>query len=223
MKHDQMIEMTAKGLMILLQDPDATDRRALELFQPVLEDSVDAFLQPGATVMVRTSWQPTSQSPAMATRNDWVPPTEQMLVIPPISMIMIRLRELTDLDGLRVGINTWTAPETVGAGPMAAFVIWVQANDGPVHSMHIRTETFPRGLPHNTKQHIPDVDSRSINEPCYLMSARDVRNIFGGHYPEYWEFEKLKTMAEKMGWYEVEQFGNQILFRAKLSIRREDV
>lgn len=90
-------------------------------------------------------------------------------------------------------------------------------------SHYILVDTSPRFLPQNVEKSLPDPDSRSINEPCYLMSAKDVRNLFNGRKPERWEFEKLKAMAEGLGWYEVEQYGNQILFRAKLAIRREDV
>ncbi|AFQ96642.1 hypothetical protein G173_gp097 [Erwinia phage phiEaH2] len=222
MKREQMIEMAAKGLMILLRDTLEAEKRTPELMQPLLEDAVDAFLQPNMDIRVRTNWVPTEISPVMIGQDGWIAPTDEMLRIPPVSIIMIRLQELANVNVVRVGINAWTKPESIGHGPQAAFVIWVQAGDGPVHSLHIRTETFPRGLPSHTKQYIPDVDSRSINEPCYLMSAKDVRNIFGGHYPEYWEFEKLKKLAEGLGWYEVEQHGNQILFRAKLAIRREE-
>lgn len=221
MKREEMIEMAAKALMILVQDPQKAEDRVVELLQPLLEDAADAYLQPGLAVQSRTDWSPETLSPALVDHIDWQPPTDQMLRIPPVSLIMVRLQELADIKQVRVGVNTWLASEGIGYGPQAVFVIWVQADNGPVHSLHIRGETFPRGLPQHTKQYIPDVDSRSINEPCYLMSAKDVRNIFGGHYPEYWEFDKLKKMAEGLGWYEVEQYGNQILFRAKLAIRKE--
>lgn len=223
MKREELIEMTAKALAILLRDPQEAEKRAGELLGPVLEDAVDSHLQLCWDIQSSTNWSPEELSPIMDSKVEWIPPTNQMLATPPISMIMIRLREIADVDNVRVGINTWTANEGIGIDPQVVGVIWVQADGGPIHSLHVRSGTFPRRLPQQTKQYIPDVDSRSINEPCYLMSAKDVRNIFGGHYPDYWEFDKLKAMAEGLGWYEVEQYGNQILFRAKLAIRREDV
>lgn len=223
MKRNEMFEMTVKGLVILMDKPQLAETETPKLLTPLLEDVVDAFIQPGFTVEVSSEWRPNGPSMLMTNPEEWNPPTDEMLQIPPILELLPRLQKDADTSRVTLGINAWTRGEHFweGAGPEAVFVVWVQKGTEPFRSLHIRTSLFPRGLPQGFKNLIPDVDSRSINEPCYLMSARDVRNIFGGHYPEYWEFERFRREAEKLGWYEVLQYGNQILFRAKLAIRKE--
>lgn len=67
-----------------------------------------------------------------------------------------------------------------------------------------------------TVRDLPDVKSRSINEPLYIMSAKAVRELFPDGMSER-EYFTLRRIALDAGWSDVQNHGQQILFIAKLT------
>lgn len=67
-----------------------------------------------------------------------------------------------------------------------------------------------------TVRDLPDVKSRSINEPLYVMSSKAVRELFPDGMSER-EYFTLRGIALEAGWSDVQNHGQQILFIAKLA------
>ncbi|AXF51129.1 hypothetical protein MLDJOKPK_00266 [Salmonella phage SPAsTU] len=79
---------------------------------------------------------------------------------------------------------------------------WLEAN-GTIH--RVDSSVVAR---------LPDPEMRSVAEPVFLMSAKAVRDAWGGEL-EDWKYDAIIKWGTENGWNDVIKYGRQLLFIAK--------